>query len=102
MTVEIDWERSEIVKPGEECSITTVNPDNLGGDTPYTIHAFAKGSEPQDSMSTWWTWENPGEPLRDVTLSPSIILHFGDSQQFHIYLRGGEIEHLGDCQCGCE
>lgn len=48
-----------------------------------------------------WTWKNPDEPRRNITLSPSLLYDGGIGPYFHLYIRDGEIEHLSDCECGC-
>ena len=51
-----------------------------------------------------WDWENPNEAdgPHDVTLSPSLKYEGGIGPNFHIFIRNGEIEHCGDCRCGCQ
>ena len=48
-----------------------------------------------------WEWENPDEPIEDVTLSPSLRYQGGIGPDFHVFIKNGEVEHCGDCQCGC-
>lgn len=49
-----------------------------------------------------WEWENPDDPIEDITLSPSLKLEWDEPNTFHIFIRDGEVEHCGDCQCGCQ
>lgn len=51
-----------------------------------------------------WVWENPEEATRphEVTLSPSLKYEGGIGPNFHIFIKNGEIEHCGDCKCGCK
>lgn len=41
-----------------------------------------------------WKWQNPDEPLEQMTLEPSIGLRGDDGIRFHCYVRNGEIEWL--------
>ena len=99
MTAQINFEQSSVDRDAGICWLHIDNPDKDGGDFLGSFQGYADGG-PSDE--TWWTWENPDDPLEDVTFSPSIILHFGDTQMFHVFVRGGELDHCGDCNCGCQ
>ena len=99
MVAKINFEKSSTDPAEGICSLRIDNPDKDGGDSLGSFRGYADGG-PSDEV--WWTWENPNEPLEDVTFSPSIILHFGDTQAFHVFVRDGELDHCGDCQCGCQ
>lgn len=103
MVVQINFERSEADHDRGQCRLVLENPEKGGGDTLGTYRGYAGGARVNDpgSVGTWWMWENPQEPLKDVTFSPSLITYIGDRQMFHIFIRDGKVEHCGDCECGC-
>lgn len=101
MTVQIDWADSTADADEGVCWLTLTNPEKPGGDHLGSFAGYADNSVVPDDSGVWWTWANPSEPLENVTFSPSLIHHVGDKQMFHIFIRGGEIEHCGDCECGC-
>jgi hypothetical protein len=41
-----------------------------------------------------WKWQNPNDPLDEMTLSPSIGKQSDGEMDFHCYVRNGEIEWL--------
>lgn len=99
MTVEIDFERSTI-NDGDGVGgwLVLHDPDK---DEDYASWPFYAADYDGDRVDMHWTWENPDAPLEDITLSPSLVLEQDDPNTFHIFVRDGEIEHCGDCQCGC-
>lgn len=101
MVAEINFDQSGIARDAGICWLHIDNPDKDGGDVLGSFQGYADGDGPSDGTETWWTWENPDEPLENVTFSPSIILHFGDTQMFHAFVRDGELDHCTDCKCGC-
>lgn len=97
MTVEIHGGRMR--DDGKGGVLYLVNSD--GSD--YAAWPFHIDGEDSDMAGeNVWTWENPEvTSYRNVTLSPSLKYEGGIGPNFHIYIREGEIEHLGDCACGC-
>lgn len=95
MTVYIAFGQSSA---GEDV-VTLVLRDDESGESHGSFRGYASGARVPDPSDeeTWWEWENPNAELEDVTLSPSLRL----PGEFHIYIRGGEIEHCNDCPCGC-
>jgi len=66
----------------------------------WTFHVDGEDSNmPGENV---WKWENPNEDKSNLTLSPSLKYEGGIGPHFHIFIRDGEIEHCGDCECGCE
>lgn len=103
MTVQIDWARSRIPADGGEGSLFLVN--SATGDD-YHHWPFYDDPERADEFSATgdtnaWHWENPDDDPQDITLSPSLKYDGGIGPNFHIFVRDGEIEHCGDCKCGC-
>ena len=98
MTATINFDHSSADREAGICWLHIDNPDKPGGDFLGAFQGYSDEGSPDE---TWWTWENPDEPLESVTFSPSIILHFGDTQMFHVFVRDGELDHCGDCECGC-
>jgi len=98
MTVEINFENSNIRGDGK---IVELNLEDTDKDNNYASWMGYAESYEGPKIDTHWTWENPDEPLENVTLSPSLILKQDDPNTFHIFIKNGEIEHCGDCQCGC-
>lgn len=99
MTVEIDFGRSYLNRNIGKATVYLIEPET---DSDY--HSFSAYTDAYDGnrVDPHWTWENPDADLLDITLSPSIA-HWGSiGPDFHIYIRNGEIEHLGDCECGCD
>lgn len=96
MTVYIAFEQSRLLE-GEH--VTLVLRDDETGESHGSFRAYAPGARVPgpDDEETWWDWGNPNAKLEDVTFSPSLRL----PGEFHIYVRNGEIEHCGDCPCGC-
>lgn len=41
-----------------------------------------------------WKWQNPEEPLFNLTLAPSLGISGNDGISFHCYIRDGEIDWL--------
>lgn len=102
MTVQIDWGRTYITEDSGVLYLT----HSETGDDYAAWQFFADQRKVNEYNSKWssesWKWENQGCDLRDLTLSPSLKYEGGIGPNFHIFVRGGEIEHCGDCQCGCE
>lgn len=102
MTVEINWARSWINREDGHGTLYLENDD-----ADYAAWKFYEDSERvQEFNSTGdtvsWQWENPGCDVQDITLSPSLKYEGGIGPNFHIFIRNGEIQHCGDCQCGCD
>jgi len=99
MTVQINWEHSRITNEEERVELILENPEK---DESYASWMAYSDKWEGNKIDTFWTWENPEEPIEDVTLSPSLKLNWDDPNTFHIFVKNGEIEHCGDCQCGCK
>jgi len=98
MTVEINHEATRTVGGGGRGFVNLTDTDG----TKYADWPFYSESYKGSKIEPYWTWENPDDPLEDITLSPSLILEWDEPNTFHIFVRGGEIEHCSDCQCGCD
>jgi len=103
MTVQIDWEGSYVDEDDGRACVVLENPER--GMKYGAFMAFADHEDVEEFNEEWepvaWDWKNPGCDLRDVTFSPSIIVNW-DEQQFHIFIKEGEIEHCQNCNCGCK
>jgi len=103
MTVKIDWEQSYVNEEDGRALVSLSNPEK---DSKYgSFVAFSSRDDVEEfndgSEAIAWDWENPGCGLKDVTFSPSLILNW-DEQEFHIYIREGEVVHCQNCNCGCK
>lgn len=93
-------------------SVQSVRDDRTGGflhitepdtDSDYASWPFHVDGEGDDMPGeNVWVWENPDESTDELTLSPSLRYEGGIGPHFHIFIKGGEIEHCGDCECGCK
>lgn len=88
--------------------ITFYNPEKLRSLEPYKHGTFPFRDHRKDD-SEWfgrpdadkwhrspiWKWQNPEDPVDDITLNPSIGRRGdGDEVTFHCYIRNGEIDWL--------
>lgn len=100
MSVEIDLDRSVVSDDGLGGWLVLVNPEK---EIDYASWPFSVPSErDQIPDANEWDWKNPDDSLEDITLSPSLKLEWDDDKYpFHIFIRGGDVDHCGDCKCGC-
>ncbi len=96
MTVKIDWVKSHA--DGDRGALILYNDET---DTHYGSWPFKTNPDFAGEKHIW-KWETPDAPLEEITLSPSLRLDNEVLGPFHIFVRDGEIEHCGDCKCGCE
>ena len=103
MTVEIDFGHPGTgLDDGERSGFLILrNPEREENYASWPFHITPPEHYMNDGGHVW-KWENPGDPIEEITLSPSLLLEWDEPNTFHIYVRGGEIEHCGDCQCGCK
>lgn len=103
MTVQIDWEHPGTgLDDGEESGFLMLhNPED---DVDYASWPFhvTPSQHYMHGDGHVWEWRNPEDDIENITLSPSLLLTWDDPNTFHIFVRNGEIQHCGDCQCGCE
>jgi len=61
------------------------------------------GEDSQMPGENVWTWQNPeqADSPFEVTLKPSLKYDGDMGAHFHIFIQNGEIQHCGDCKCGC-
>lgn len=101
MTVQIDFDHpgTSIDNGGESGFLMLHNPESGDDYASWPFHTHP--NEHYMSDTNVWKWENPNEKLENITLSPSLVLEWGEPNTFHIYIKDGEVIHLNDCQCGC-
>lgn len=99
MTVEIDFDATGINDDRTGGWLDLHNPDE---DVTYGSFPIHEDGDESDHVAgrPIWKWENPDDPVEDMTLHPSIKLDW-EENGFHIFVRDGEIDHCGDCGCGC-
>lgn len=102
MTVQIDFDSpgTEVDDGGESGFLILRNPERDEHYASWPFHVNPDAHHLSEATNVW-KWENPSDPIEDITLSPSLRLDNDSLGSFHIYIRDGEIEHCGDCQCGC-
>lgn len=101
MAVQIDFDSpgTEINDDGKSGYLILHDPEK---DESYASWPFYARDYEGPRISTHWTWENPDDALSEITLSPSLMLQWDEPNTFHVFIRGGEVEHCSDCQCGCD
>lgn len=104
MTVEIDFEHpgTGLDEGGESGFLMLHNPEKDETYASWPFHVIPSEHYIHGPDAPVWKWENPDDPIADITLSPSLLLEWDDPNTFHIFIRDGEVEHCGDCQCGCQ
>lgn len=104
MTVQIDFDSDGTALDSGEKSgfliLTNIEKGENYGSWPF--HVTPEEHYIHGVDSPVWKWQNPGEPLENITLSPSLKLEWDEPNTFHIFIRNGEVEHCSDCQCGCD
>lgn len=104
MVVEIDYDHdgTGVDDDGEGGFLILKDPDKGMTYASWPFHVTPSQHYIHDSDVHVWKWENPDEPIEDITLAPSLKLEWDDPNTFHIFIWDGEVEHCGDCQCGCQ
>lgn len=100
MTLEIDFDHPGTCIINEKRgSLILKEPETNSDYASWEFHV--DGDDADLPYPNVWTWENPDDPIEDVTLSPSLQYRGGIGPDFHVFIKDGEIKHCRDCQCGC-
>lgn len=103
MPVEIDFEHpgTGVEEEGVHGFLILHDPEKEVSYASWPFHINPSEHYMADSGHVW-EWKNPGQPIEDITLSPSLLLEWDEPNTFHIHIRDGEVQHCADCQCGCQ
>lgn len=101
MPVQIDFEATTLNADGTGGFLRLTNPERDEDYASWPFHV-RPDDHPLAGETNVWEWDNPDDPLDSISLSPSLKLTWDEPNTFHVFVDAGEIEHCGDCQCGCQ